>query len=65
MHSIRTFILRLFVDSESCEHLRGTVQIVTEDAQRHFFSDESALIELIREMLMQKRDDDHDEQNEL
>ncbi len=49
MRIIRTFVLRLLVDTESLI-LRGTVRAVEEEAERPFVGEE-ALLALVREMV--------------
>jgi hypothetical protein len=49
MHTIRTFILRLFIDRDSPEILRGSVQAITQKEARPFAS-EQMLAALLRQM---------------
>ncbi len=52
MHTTRTFILRLFIDLESLENLRGSVQSLTEKDPRPFAS-EKMLGVLLRQMIIE------------
>jgi hypothetical protein len=49
MHTIRVFVLRLFVDSERPHDLRGTLRSVP-DGETHSFVAEEALLALLRQM---------------
>ena len=48
MHIIRVYILRLFIDSESPDTLRGTVQAVPEGKPAAFQGEEALLAALRR-----------------
>ena len=50
MHTIQTLILRLWVDSEAPQKLRGALQPLA-DAESHPFTDEQALLDLLRQFL--------------
>jgi hypothetical protein len=50
MHTIQVFVLRLFVDSENPQVLRGAVRSVP-DGETHPFRDEQALLALLRRMI--------------
>ncbi len=47
MRTIQTFILRLFIDTDAPETLRGALQGIAE-SQAHSFTDEQALLNLLR-----------------
>jgi len=49
MHTIQTFILRLLVDTDEPQALRGTVRSVTDD-EKHSFTDGPSLLALLRRM---------------
>jgi hypothetical protein len=49
MHTTRTFILRLLVDSEDARGLRGALRSVAED-EEHPFSDQESLVALLQGM---------------
>jgi len=46
LHSIQVYILRLFIDSESPDTLRGTVQVVPEGKPAAFQGEEALLAAL-------------------
>ncbi len=50
MHSIRIFVLRLFVDSERPHCLRGALRSIPED-ETYLFADEQALLALLLQMV--------------
>jgi hypothetical protein len=57
MHTIQTFVLRLFIDLDSLKVLRGSLQIPTEE-EVHPFSSEKMCGVLLRQMIseiVQKR----------
>ena len=49
MHTIQTFILRLLVDTDEPQALRGTVRSVTDD-EKHSFTDGSSLLALLHRL---------------
>ena len=49
MHTVQVFVLRLFVDSEQPDGLRGALRSVP-DGQMQPFADEQALLVLLRQM---------------
>lgn len=60
MHTIQTFILRLWVDSENREKLRGALQLVA-DGETQPFSDEQALLAVLRQFLNRESDKEHEQ----
>ena len=48
MHTIQSFILRLMVDSEHPETLRGSLQSLTAERVQWSFHDDAELIELLK-----------------
>jgi hypothetical protein len=49
MRTVQTLVLRLWVDTDEPQALRGAVRCVTEE-QEHPFADEQALLSLLRQM---------------
>ena len=49
MRAIRTLILRLLVDSDQPQAVRGVVQAVADDEQ-HYFTDEQGLLALLQRL---------------
>ena len=49
MRKIQTFILRLLVDTEESQALRGAVRFVA-NAEEHTFADGQSLLALLRQM---------------
>jgi hypothetical protein len=58
MRTVRTFVLRLFCDTEEPDALRGAIQAVS-DQDSHAFPDEQALIELLHEMVIREGEEHH------
>ena len=50
MRIIRTFILRLLVDADEPQVLRGAVRCVADEDEEHPFTDEQALLTLLRRL---------------
>ena len=48
MHTIQTFILRLVVDSEHSETLRGSLQSLQTERAQWNFHDDAELIKLLK-----------------
>lgn len=48
MHTIQSFILRLMVDSEHSETLRGSLQSLHAERAQWNFHDDAELIELLK-----------------
>ncbi len=48
MHTIQSFILRLMVDSDHPELLRGSLQSLTAERAQWNFHDDAELIELLK-----------------
>jgi hypothetical protein len=49
MRLIRTIILRLLVDNEQPQSLRGVLQAVG-DSEQHTFTDEQSMVEQVRQL---------------
>jgi hypothetical protein len=49
MHTVQVFVLRLFVDSEQPDGLRGALRSVP-DGETQPFADEQTLLALLRQM---------------
>jgi hypothetical protein len=59
MHTLQTFILRLFIDLDALDRLCGSVQAITEK-ESHPFTSEEKLVALLRLLILEaSREQDH------
>jgi len=56
MHKIYTVVLRLFVDSDTPENIKGSLQL-SPKKQALLFTDGQALLDLLSQILMQEECD--------
>jgi len=61
MHTIQSFILRLMVDREHSETLRGSLQSLHTKEEQWNFRDEAELIELLKGLNAELSENNHEE----